>query len=66
MVGAAKNISDFKGMGLDVIDEVPASMELMRQGGSYLLGQQIILGQGEPGRPEPIRWSPALLPNRVD
>ena len=45
MVGAAKNISDFKGMGLDVIVdyadftpipaacEVLASLELLRQGG---------------------------------
>lgn len=45
MVGAAENISDFKGMGLDVIvdyadftpihaaSEVLASLELMRQGG---------------------------------
>lgn len=50
MVGAAKNINDFKGMGLDVI----------------VLCQQIVQGQGEPGQPEPIRRSPAPLHNRVD
>ncbi|WP_346924315.1 hypothetical protein [Rothia sp. (in: high G+C Gram-positive bacteria)] len=47
---AAENISDFKDMGLNVI----------------VLSQQIIPGQGEPGRTESIRWAPALLPNRVD